>query len=105
MRFLFVVHKNEEKAEQNSVLFRRLTLKERGLRPNGYFPLMRQPLKMNFLLFYFNTCENFSQVDFLLHFRFFFYLAFILIRKIHEKIMMFSTMLLFLFVVTDIRLF
>ena len=44
MRFLFVVHKNEEKAEQNSVLFHRLTLKERGLRPNGYFPLMRQPL-------------------------------------------------------------
>ena len=43
MRFLFVVHKNEEKAEQNSVLFHRLTLKERGLRPNGYFPLMRQP--------------------------------------------------------------
>ena len=34
---------NEEKAEQNSVLFNRLTLKERGLRPNGYFPLMRQP--------------------------------------------------------------
>ena len=46
MRFLFVVHKNEEKAEQNSVLFHRLTLKERGLRPNGYFPLMRQPLLM-----------------------------------------------------------
>ena len=45
MRFLFVVHKNEEKAEQNSVLFHRLTLKERGLRPNGYFPLMRQPLQ------------------------------------------------------------
>ena len=44
MRFLFVVHKNEEKAEQNSVLFHRLTLKERGLRPNGYFPLMRQHL-------------------------------------------------------------
>ena len=44
MRFLFVVHKNEEKAEQNSVLFHRLALKERGLRPNGYFPLMRQPL-------------------------------------------------------------
>ena len=44
MRFVFVVHKNEEKAEQNSVLFHRLTLKERGLRPNGYFPLMRQPL-------------------------------------------------------------
>ena len=44
MRFLFVVHKNEEKAEQNSVLFHRLTIKERGLRPNGYFPLMRQPL-------------------------------------------------------------
>ena len=44
MRVLFVVHKNEEKAEQNSVLFHRLTLKERGLRPNGYFPLMRQPL-------------------------------------------------------------
>ena len=44
MRFLFVVHKNEEKAEQNSVVFHRLTLKERGLRPNGYFPLMRQPL-------------------------------------------------------------
>ena len=44
MRFLFVVHKNEEKAEQNSVLFHRLVLKERGLRPNGYFPLMRQPL-------------------------------------------------------------
>ena len=44
MRFLFVVHKNEEKAEQNSVLFHRLTLKERGLRPNGYFPLMRQSL-------------------------------------------------------------
>ena len=44
MRFLFVVHKNEETAEQNSVLFHRLTLKERGLRPNGYFPLMRQPL-------------------------------------------------------------
>ena len=43
MRFLFVVHKNEEKAEQNSVLFHRLTLKERELRPNGYFPLMRQP--------------------------------------------------------------
>ena len=47
MRFLFVVHKNEEKAEQNSVLFHRLTLKERGLRPNGYFPLMRQPLMIN----------------------------------------------------------
>ena len=47
MRFLFVVHKNEEKAEQNSVLFHRLTLKERGLRPNGYFPLMRQPLFPN----------------------------------------------------------
>ena len=31
--------------EQNSVLFHRLTLKERGLRPNGYFPLMRQPLR------------------------------------------------------------
>ena len=46
MRFLFVVHKNEEKAEQNSVLFHRLTLKERGLRPNGYFPLMRQPACM-----------------------------------------------------------
>ena len=46
MRFLFVVHKNEEKAEQNSVLFHRLTLKERGLRPNGYFPLMRQPPRM-----------------------------------------------------------
>ena len=46
MRFLFVVHKNEEKAEQNSVLFHRLTLKERGLRPNGYFPLMRQPLRV-----------------------------------------------------------
>ena len=45
MRFLFVVHKNEEKAEQNSVLFHRPPLKERGLRPNGYFPLMRQPLK------------------------------------------------------------
>ena len=44
MRFLFVVHKNEEKAEKNSVLFHRLVLKERGLRPNGYFPLMRQPL-------------------------------------------------------------
>ena len=44
MRFLFVVHKNEEKAEQNSVLFHRLTLKERRLCPNGYFPLMRQPL-------------------------------------------------------------
>ena len=43
MRFLFVVHKNEEKAEQNSVLFHRLSLKERGLCPNGYFPLMRQP--------------------------------------------------------------
>ena len=43
MRFLFVVHKNEEKAEQNSVLFHRLTLKEKGLRPNGYFPLTRQP--------------------------------------------------------------
>ena len=48
MRFLFVVHKNEEKAEQNSVLFHRLTLKERGLRPNGYFPLMRQPLLLFF---------------------------------------------------------
>ena len=48
MRFLFVVHKNEEKAEQNSVLFHRLTLKERGLRPNGYFPLMRQPLCCRF---------------------------------------------------------
>ena len=47
MRFLFVVHKNEEKAEQNSVLFHRLTLKERGLRPNGYFPLMRQPQNCN----------------------------------------------------------
>ena len=47
MRFLFVVHKNEEKAEQNSVLFHRLTLKERGLRPNGYFPLMRQPLLLD----------------------------------------------------------
>ena len=47
MRFLFVVHKNEEKAEQNSVLFHRLTLKERGLRPNGYFPLMRQPLSVS----------------------------------------------------------
>ncbi|MFR5859087.1 MAG: hypothetical protein ACLUJC_07655 [Clostridia bacterium] len=47
MRFLFVVHKNEEKAEQNSVLFHRLTLKERGLRPNGYFPLMRQPRGTN----------------------------------------------------------
>ena len=51
MRFLFVVHKNEEKAEQNSVLFHRLTLKERGLRPNGYFPLMRQPLNC-----FTNTC-------------------------------------------------
>ena len=50
MRFLFVVHKNEEKAEQNSVLFHRLTLKERGLRPNGYFPLMRQPLGCCFAL-------------------------------------------------------
>ena len=49
MRFLFVVHKNEEKAEQNSVLFHRLTLKERGLRPNGYFPLMRQPLFVLYL--------------------------------------------------------
>ena len=49
MRFLFVVHKNEEKAEQNSVLFHRLTLKERGLRPNGYFPLMRQPLSLRIL--------------------------------------------------------
>ena len=47
VRFLFIVHKNEEKAEQNSVLFHRLTLKERGLRPNGYFPLMRQPLFPN----------------------------------------------------------
>ena len=51
MRFLFVVHKNEEKAEQNSVLFHRLTLKERGLRPNGYFPLMRQPLLFQFARF------------------------------------------------------
>ena len=51
MRFLFVVHKNEEKAEQNSVLFHRLTLKERGLRPNGYFPLMRQPLALFFIYF------------------------------------------------------
>ena len=39
----YAVMKNEEKAEQNFVLFHRLTLKERGLRPNGYFPLMRQP--------------------------------------------------------------
>jgi len=67
--------------------------------------VLKTAFKMNFLLFYFNTCENFSQVDFLLHFRFFFFLAFILIRKIHEKIMMFNTMLLFSFVVTDIRLF
>lgn len=55
MRFLFVVHKNEEKAEQNSVLFHRLTLKERGLRPNGYFPLMRQPL-------YFDCVPGMAQV-------------------------------------------
>ena len=54
MRFLFVVHKNEEKAEQNSVLFHRLTLKERGLRPNGYFPLMRQP----HLRFWWNFLRN-----------------------------------------------
>ena len=52
MRFLFVVHKNEEKAEQNSVLFHRLTLKERGLRPNGYFPLMRQPLFSFFVIMF-----------------------------------------------------
>ena len=52
MRFLFVVHKNEEKAEQNSVLFHRLTLKERGLRPNGYFPLMRQPLWVEYLFLF-----------------------------------------------------
>ena len=61
MRFLFVVHKNEEKAEQNSVLFHRLTLKERGLRPNGYFPLMRQPL------FYPHTgAENYKAFHFAL---------------------------------------
>ena len=34
----------QKKTEQNPVLFHRLTLKERGLHPNGYFPLMRQPL-------------------------------------------------------------
>ena len=59
MRFLFVVHKNEEKAEQNSVLFHRLTLKERGLRPNGYFPLMRQPRPCQsflILILYHNPC-------------------------------------------------
>ena len=32
-----------KKTEQNSVSFHRSPLKERGLRPNGYFPLMRQP--------------------------------------------------------------
>ena len=57
MRFLFVVHKNEEKAEQNSVLFHRLTLKERGLRPNGYFPLMRQPLFAEFARVYNKVCK------------------------------------------------
>ena len=61
MRFLFVVHKNEEKAEQNSVLFHRLTLKERGLRPNGYFPLMRQPLLCIILFFYFMLAIGFKQ--------------------------------------------
>ena len=58
MRFLFVVHKNEEKAEQNSVLFHRLTLKERGLRPNGYFPLMRQPLCFTYYSSYFVRLMN-----------------------------------------------
>ena len=52
MRFLFVVHKNEEKTEQNSVLFHRLTIKERGLRPNGYFPLMRQPRCFSIMLYF-----------------------------------------------------
>ena len=42
-QFLFVLHKNEEKTEQNSASFRKPTSIERGLRPNGYFPLMRQP--------------------------------------------------------------
>ena len=40
---MFVLHKNEEKTEQNSASFRKPTSIERGLRPNGYFPLMRQP--------------------------------------------------------------
>ena len=39
-----MLHKNEEKTEQNSASFRKPTSIERGLRPNGYFPLMRQPL-------------------------------------------------------------
>ena len=43
---MFVLHKNEEKTEQNSASFRKPTSIERGLRPNGYFPLMRQPLKL-----------------------------------------------------------
>ena len=38
-----MLHKNEEKTEQNSASFRKPTSIERGLRPNGYFPLMRQP--------------------------------------------------------------
>ena len=67
MRFLFVVHKNEEKAEQNSVLFHRLTLKERGLRPNGYFPLMRQPLYPKCLpaLYFLRLHAAVQSVDFL----------------------------------------
>ena len=43
---MFVLHKNEEKTEQNSASFRKPTSIERGLRPNGYFPLMRQPLNI-----------------------------------------------------------
>ena len=45
-----MVHKNEEKTEQNPVSFHRLTIKERGLRPNGYFPLMRQPLSFTYYI-------------------------------------------------------
>ena len=41
-----MLHKNEEKTEQNSASFRKPTSIERGLRPNGYFPLMRQPLSV-----------------------------------------------------------
>ena len=44
---MFVLHKNEEKTEQNSASFRKPTSIERGLRPNGYFPLMRQPLLLD----------------------------------------------------------
>ena len=41
-----MLRKTEEKTEQNSASFRKPTSIERGLRPNGYFPLMRQPPRM-----------------------------------------------------------